>query len=287
MRDVEENLRGHVYALSAEIGSRGYLQETLKKAGDFITSNWERNGYHVLSQSYEVDGRTYRNIYTEIKGMSSRERILVIGAHYDTVTGSPGADDNASGVAGILELSRLLKDSHPNHTIQFVAFSLEEPPFFYTRKMGSYQYAKALHDAGKDLIGMICLESIGYFMDIKESQNFPLPFFRVLYPTTGNFIAFISNLHSKPFLNRFKSAFKKATDMPFESLSTFSIIPGIDFSDHRSFWRFGYNAIMVTDTAFYRNPNYHTIGDTYDTLNYRRMSEVVKGIKSAIEELVG
>lgn len=285
MYDIEENLRRHVYTLSTEIGSRGYLEDGLRKAADFIISEWERVGYHTLSQFYKADGKTYRNISTEIKGRLSPERILVIGAHYDTVTGSPGADDNASGVAAMLELSRLLKGSHLDYTVQFVAFSLEEPPFFYTNKMGSYQYAKALYDSGKDLIGMICLESIGYFTDIKESQNFPLPFFRLRYPTTGNFIAFISNLRSKPFLNRFKSAFKKGTDMPFEYISTFSIIPGIDFSDHRSFWRFGYNAIMVTDTAFYRNPNYHTIGDLYDTLDYRRMAEVVKGIKSVIEEL--
>ncbi len=288
MVEIQDNLKRSVYTLSKEIGPRDYLQmEALDRAAEYIVSELERYGYTVFFQPYEADGRTYRNIYAEIRGNLIPERILVIGAHYDTVTGTPGADDNASGVAGMLELARLLSKKSFNHTIQFVAFPLEEPPFFYTKKMGSYQYAKALHDRGKDLIGMICLESIGYFTDIKESQNFPFPVFRWFYPDKGNFIALVSNFQSKGFLDLIKEAFKKGTDISVESLSTFSIIPGIDFSDHRSFWKFGYNAIMVTDTAFYRNPNYHGAGDTAETLDYRRMAEVVLGLKSAIEELVG
>jgi len=285
LHDVEENLKRYVYTLSSEIGSRGYRDEGLEQAGCFIASEWERDGYQVLYQQYKAYERVYKNIYIEIKGEGSPERILIVGAHYDTVTDCPGADDNASGVAAILALSRLLKHNHPKHTIRLVVFPLEEPPSFYTRRMGSYQYARSLHEEGKQLIGMICLESIGYFSDNKESQHFPMPFFRWFYPAVGNFIAFISNLHSRGFLNRFKSAFKMGTDIPCESISTLSIIPGIDFSDHRSFWRFGYNAIMVTDTAFYRNPNYHTPHDTAETLDYRRMTEVVKGVRSAIDEL--
>lgn len=288
MLDVEDNLKRSVYALSGEIGPRGYLQiEALNRAEEFIVSKFRRYGYTVSFQSYEADGRIYRNIYVENRGRLIPERILVIGAHYDTVMGTPGADDNASGIAGMLELARLFSEKSCDHTIQFVAFSLEEPPFFYTKKMGSYQYAKALHDSGKDLIGMICLESIGYFTDTRESQFFPTPIFKLFYPDRGNFITLVSNLHSKGFLNQVKDAFGKGTNLPVESLSTFSIIPGIDFSDHRSFWKFGYNAVMVTDTAFYRNPNYHGKGDTPETLDYRCMAEVVQGIKSAIGELAG
>jgi len=169
--------------------------------------------------------------------------------------------------------------------VQFAAFALEEPPFFYTRHMGSYEYAKGLYEKQMDVDGMICLESIGYFTDKPESQFFPLSFLRWRYPDRGDFIVFVSNIHSKGFLKRIKNAFKKGTDLPVESISTLSIIPGIDFSDHRSFWKFGYNALMVTDTAFYRNPNYHTIGDVPETLDYERIAKVVSGIKSAIEEV--
>ncbi len=211
----------------------------------------------------------------------------MIGAHYDTVAGTPGADDNASGVAALLELARLHKEESLDKTLQFVAFALEEPPFFRSKFMGSYVYAKNLSKEGKIIDGMICLESIGYFTDKPDSQLFPLPFFRFMYPTTGNFIAFVSNFHSKSFLNRAKTAFKNGTDLPVESISAFSLIPGIDFSDHRSFWKFGYNAFMVTDTAFYRNTQYHGAGDIPETLDYERMAKVVLGLKSAIEELAG
>jgi Zn-dependent M28 family amino/carboxypeptidase len=281
---IQDNLKRSVYILSEEIGPRAYNQiNALDRTVEYIVSEFRHYGYSPSFQSYEVDGRPYRNVYTEIKGTT--DKLLVIGAHYDTVVGTPGADDNASGVAGVLELARLLRDNTFNHSIQFVAFSLEEPPFFYTKKMGSYEYAKSLHEDGRDLIGMICLESIGYFTDLKESQHLPFSFFRLFYPTTGNFIALVSNLHSKEFLKSVKEAFKKGTDLPVESISTVSVIPGIDFSDHRSFYKFDYKAIMVTDTAFYRNPNYHGPGDTPDTLDYRRMAEVVKGLKRAVEDL--
>ncbi|NOZ68265.1 MAG: M28 family peptidase [Deferribacteres bacterium] len=244
-------------------------------------------GYAVSAQRYDVEGKTYENIFTEKKGEKSPDRVLVIGAHYDTVTGTPGADDNASGVAGLLELARLLVNEPLGLSVQFVAFVLEEPPFSRSRHMGSYVYARSLHQKGTDVEGMICLESIGYFTDRPETQYFPLAFLRFRYPTTGNFITFVSNLPSKGFLNRAKAAFKKGSELPVESISTLPVVPGIDFSDHRSFWKFGYHAFMVTDTAFFRNPNYHGKGDTPDTLDYERISEVVMGLRSAVMELAG
>jgi Zn-dependent M28 family amino/carboxypeptidase len=211
--------------------------------------------------------------------------VLVIGAHYDTVEGTPGADDNASGIAGLLELARLFSERTFAGTIQFVAFTLEEPPFFRTRHMGSYIYAEKLNREGREIEGMICLESIGYFTDTPGSQYFPVSMLKWFFPNKGNFIAFVSNLRSRGLLNRSKNAFKKGSVLPVESLAALSIVPGIDLSDHWSFWEFGYNAIMVTDTAFYRNPNYHGAGDTPDTIDYRRMTEVVLGLKATIEEL--
>jgi hypothetical protein len=285
---IRNNLKKTVSFLSEEVGSRGYLQlNELKKTADYIKSEFAMYGYSVLTQPYEAKGNLYENIYVEIKGTKTPEKILVIGAHYDTVTGTPGADDNASGVAGLLELARLLFDERPDMTVQFVAFTLEEPPFFRSRWQGSYVYAKGLNSRGNDVEGMICLEMIGYFTDEPDSQFFPLPMFRWFYPSEGNFITLVSNFTSKGFLNRVKGAFKMGTGLPVETLTSISLIPGVDFSDHRSFWKFGYDAIMVTDTAFYRNPQYHGPGDIPGILDYDRMTEVVLGLKSAVLKLAG
>ena len=286
MTDIQDNLRRTVNFLSKEVGPRGYLQvEALNKTADYIRSEFGSYGYTVLEQPYEVEGHTYKNIFVEIKGEKPPEKVLVIGAHYDTVMGSPGADDNASGVAGLLELARLLSNRVFDKTIQLVAFTLEEPPFFRSGLMGSHVYAKRLKQKGIDVEGMICLEMIGYFTDKAGSQLYPMPFFRWMYPAKGNFIIIVSNIQSKNFLKRVKSAFKKGTDLPVESLSAFPLVPGIDFSDHRSFWKFKYDAVMVTDTAFYRNPQYHGMGDIPEILDYERMAKVVLGLKSSIEEL--
>jgi Zn-dependent M28 family amino/carboxypeptidase len=240
-----------------------------------------------MIQQYEAKGNLYENIYVEMRGAKTPEKILVIGAHYDTVMGTPGADDNASGIAGLLELARLLYEKRPDMTVQFVAFTLEEPPFFRSRRQGSYVYAKGLNSKGSDVEGMICLEMIGYFKDEPHSQFFPLPMFRWFYPSEGNFITLVSNFGSKGFLKRVKGGFKMGTGLPVETLTSISLIPGVDFSDHRSFWKFGYNAIMVTDTAFYRNPQYHGPGDIAGILDYDRMTEVVLGLKSAVLKLAG
>jgi Zn-dependent M28 family amino/carboxypeptidase len=286
MSDIKTNLRRTVNFLSKEVGSRGYLQvDSLNKTVDYIKSELSTYGYTVLEQPYEVEGHTYKNISVEIKGGKPPEKVLIIGAHYDTVMGTPGADDNASGIAGLIELARLLRNRSFDKTIQLVAFTLEEPPFFRSRFMGSRIYAQNLRQKGIDVEGMICLEMIGYFTDEPESQLFPLPFFRWVYPTKGNFIIIVGNMRSRSFLNRVKSGFKKGTDLPVESLSAIPLVIGIDFSDHRSFWKLNYDAVMVTDTAFYRNPQYHGMGDTPEILDYERMAKVVLGLKSSIEEL--
>jgi hypothetical protein len=284
--DIEKNLKKTVHVLAGEIGSRGHFQlAQLSKAADYISSELQSYGYTVLEQPYDYQGRNYKNIYVEKKGTAAPDTILVAGAHYDTVTGTPGADDNASAVAGMLELARLLADTPLDKTIQFAAFTLEEPPLFRSKSMGSYVYAKSLKEKGSNVEGMICLEMIGYFTDTPDSQFFPLPFMRWMFPDRGNFITLVSNLQSRGFLNRVKGGFQKGTDLPIETLATVSFVPGVDFSDHRSFWKFGYDAIMVTDTAFYRNPQYHGPGDMPEILDYSRMADVVLGLKAAIEEL--
>lgn len=285
---IQSNLKETVYKLAGEIGSRGAFQlQALNRAADYITGELSAYGYSVNDQHYEYKGNTYKNIFVEKHGLTEPDKILVVGAHYDTVTGTPGADDNASAVAGMLELARLLADEALNKTVHFVAFTLEEPPLFRSRSMGSYVYAKNLKLAGLHVEGMICLEMIGYFTDEAGGQFYPLPFMRWAYPEKGDFIALVSNIQSKAFMNRIKNAFIAGTELPVETLSTVSIVPGVDFSDHRSFWKFGYNAVMVTDTAFYRNPRYHGIGDTPETLDYEKMAEVVLGLKVAVEYLAG
>ncbi|MDA8214996.1 MAG: M28 family peptidase, partial [Nitrospiraceae bacterium] len=210
---------------------------------------------------------------------------LVIGAHYDTVTGTPGADDNASGIAGIIELARLTVSKPLQRTVRFVAFTLEEPPIFMTKHMGSYIYAKSLKDEGIKVYGMISLEMLGYYSNRKGSQYYPFPIFKWFYPDKGNFIAFVGNLSSRSFTMRVKKLFKSVSAMPVESLNAVSIIPGVNFSDHLNFWEFGYSAFMITDTAFYRNPNYHAPGDIAETLDYDRMTELVIGLYKAIGSL--
>lgn len=284
--EIQDNLKRTVNILAETIGSRGYLQsEALQQCIDYITSELTGYGYSVSGQPYRARGNIYKNIIAETKGTKQPEKILIIGAHYDTVTRTPGADDNASGVAGLLELARLLKDHSPQKTLRFVAFTLEEPPFFRTKLMGSYVYAKSLYEQRAVVEGMICLEMIGYFTDKKGSQYFPMSALRWFFPERGNFITLVSNLHSKGFLQRVKSAFKNASDLLLESISMPPIVPGIDFSDHGSFWRFGYPAVMITDTGFFRNPNYHASSDVPETLDYEKMEKVVLGAKAAIEEI--
>jgi len=286
-KDIQKNLQMTVEKLAGEIGERSYLNSgALSDTIDYISSEFKKYGYEPKEQAYEAQGRTYKNIYIEKKGSTSPDSVFIVGAHYDTVSTTPGADDNASGVAGLLELARLLADKPLDRTVQFVAFALEEPPFFRTEQMGSFVYAKNLKEKTIDVKGMICLESIGYFTDDRGSQMFPLAFFRFLYPSTGDFIIFASNLQSKGFLNRLKNSFHKGTSLPAERISTFAIIPGVDFSDHRSFWKFGYDAVMITDTAFYRNPQYHGAGDVPGILDYDRMAEVVIGLRQSVIEVV-
>ena len=281
---MEERLRKTVIALAHEIGSRSYREpDALGRASGYIKGMFEEQGYDVYSQIFRVGGQAYENISAEVRGISGRT--VIVGAHYDSVSGTPGADDNASGVAAVLELSGLLRQASFGNTVRFVAFTLEEPTFFRTQYMGSHVYARSLREKGEDVIGMICLEMIGFFTDRPRSQYFPVSLMRWFYPHTGNFISMVSDLRSKGFLSRVLAGFRKGTSLSVEHVSTLPIVPGIDFSDHRSFWQFGYDAVMITDTSFYRNPNYHGESDTYDTLDYVKMAEVVRGLESAIREI--
>jgi Zn-dependent M28 family amino/carboxypeptidase len=239
-------------------------------------------GARVSEQPFTVQGRTYRNVIASF-GPEDGERI-VVGAHYDAFGPLPGADDNASGVAGLLELGRLLGAAPPALRIDLVAYTLEEPPWFKTEHMGSYVHAQGLRKAGVRLRAMISLEMIGCFSDADGSQSYP-PLLGWLYPDRGNFIGVVSNLGSVSLLRRIKAAMASATDLPVESLAGPSFMMGIDWSDQVNYWNAGYDAVMVTDTAFLRNPYYHTAADTADRLDYARMGKVVQAVHRAVLEL--
>lgn len=250
---------------------------SLKKAADFIFKRFQEYELKPERQEYAISGTKYENIIASV-GPINGER-LIIGAHYDVCGDQPGADDNASAVAGLLEIARFAKkhEKELRYRIDFVAFTLEEPPNFETETMGSYIHAKSLHDKKVKVKGMICLEMIGFFSDKKDSQSYPLSIMKVFYPTVGNYIAVISNFKISSF-SRQIAKHMRAASIEVRKLSAPSFIEGIDFSDHRNYWNFGYDAVMITDTSFYRNPNYHKTTDTIDTLNFAKMREVTKGV---------
>ncbi len=287
MEEIRANLKDIVHHLSENIGQRSYLDiKKLNLTAHFIENILSSYGCKTERQDFHYRKNLYSNIIGEVKGYDKGiDGIIVIGAHYDTVVGTPGADDNASGVAGLLELARLTSNNPLRRTAHFVAFCLEEPPVFMTKKMGSYLYAQSLKEKNINVYGMICLEMIGYFSEKERSQYYPFYFFKYFYPKKGDFIALIGNISSLKFTKEVKDNFKKFSSFSIESLNSFSIIMGVDFSDHRNFWKFGYPAIMVTDTGFYRNPNYHAKSDTASTLNYDSMTEVIKGLYNSLKIL--
>jgi len=283
-----DEMRRWIEYLALEIGPRPYSSpKLLRKVADRLSVSFKSLGYNVDEQLYYYRGEIYYNICASPKTEKIEQEsvpLLVVGAHYDTVSHSPGADDNASGIAGIMELARLIsKDPPPG--VRLVAFALEEPPVFRTRYMGSFVYARRLKNSKASVRGMICLDMIGYFSDRPQSQSFPLFFMDRFYPNTGNFISLVGNTKSTKWTKEVKQAFSRGTDLPVQSLNAPAIAVGIDFSDHRSFNRFGYPALLVTDTAFYRNRNYHRPSDMPKTLDYQRAAKVVDGLAHAVRTL--
>ncbi len=287
---VDETLRDalarDVTHLAGAIGERNVMRpRAYAAAADFIEQSLRAAGYATSRDTFEVEGVRCANIEAEIRG---NQEIIVVGAHYDTVWGSPGADDNGTGVAALLAIARaFVVDSRPRlsaRTIRFVAFANEEPPYFETAHMGSLRYARRCHDRGEKIVGMFSLETIGYFSDAPRSQQYPA-MLNTVYPSTGNFIAFVSNLRSRALLRRCIHEFRKHATIPSEGGALPEDVPGIAWSDQWAFWHFGYPAVMVTDTALFRNPHYHSATDTLQTLDYDRLARVVDGLTRVLQEL--
>ena len=282
IQGLTHRLQMHVERLAGDIGERNvFAPKALQRAAAYIEDEWEAMGYDVERLEYDVSGVRCANLITTRKGTTRPSEILLLGAHYDSVVGSPGANDNASGVAALLEIARMFCAIEPVLTVRFVTFVNEEPPFFWTRQQGSMVYAEAARRRGDDIRLMASLETIGCYNDQPGSQSYP-PLFRFFYPDRGNFIGFVSDFGSRPAMQRLAEAFRAQSDFPLQTVSTFRFIPGVSWSDHRSFWRHGYPAVMVTDTAFYRYQHYHAPTDTADKLAFPELAQVTLGLFEAV-----
>lgn len=284
-RELARELERHVRQLCANPAGRHYLERGgLAAARDYIAGQFEAAGYAAEFQSYEIDGEEFANIEATRAGNRLADEVIVVGAHYDAVVGSPGANDNASGVAALLALAHRLRDAELPRTLRFVAFVNEEPPHFLSADMGSEVYAKRAARQRQNIVAMYSLETIGYYRDEAGSQHYPPPL-NWFYPERGNFIAFVGNLRSRALLTRSLRAFREHASFPSEGIAAPAFIPGVDWSDHRSFWRQGFPALMITDTAPYRYPHYHSPRDTPDQVDYERMVYVVDGLAKMLEAL--
>jgi Zn-dependent M28 family amino/carboxypeptidase len=284
-----EALRGrlekHVSTLAGEIGERNiWYYDGLVEAAGYIEHALLSAGYEVGRQEFNVQGFTVANLEVTLTGQSKADEIVVVGAHYDSVVGSPGANDNGTGVAALLEIARLLAGATLHRTVRFVAFVNEEPPFFQTGHMGSQRYAKRARERGDRIVAMLSLETIGYYSDEPGSQRYPFPM-SFFYPKTANFIGFVGNLSSRRLVQRAARAFRGHSDFPAESAAAPGWLTGIGWSDHAAFWQEGYAAIMVTDTALFRYAHYHTLQDTPDKVDYGSLARVTKGLAHVVEDL--
>ncbi len=276
-------LRTHVETLAGFAPRDIDHTANLDRAAAYIRDEFLKAGGDVADQSFVVDGHEYRNVIARFGPAS--EEILVVGAHYDAFDRFPGADDNASGVAGLIELAYMLGQAKLPLRVELVAYTLEEPPAFRSVQMGSALHASDLAADNTRVRAMIGLEMIGYFSDARGSQEYPIAALGLLYPNEGNFISVVGNFIDAPLVRRVKKAMIAASDLPVRSINAPRLVPGVDFSDHMNYWDNGYRAVMISDTAFYRNANYHQATDVPDRLDYQRMAKVAQQLRAAVLDL--
>ena len=277
-------VKKHLKNITKRAGYRNHQNVAqLNAIANYIQTDFLKYTNDVSFQEYKVDGKTYKNVICSF-GTENKQRIIV-GAHYDVCGDQEGADDNASGVVGLLELARQLKDKKLSKRIDLVAYTLEEPPYFRTQYMGSYIHAKSLKDNKIDVFGMLSIEMIGYFKDEKNSQEYPLGILSWFYGNKGDYITLVNKFDKGTFAKQFGKNFKKSEMIKTKEFTGPKKLTGIDFSDHLNYWNFGYSALMITDTSFYRNKNYHRKTDKMETLDIRRMAKVIDGIYVALLKL--
>jgi len=284
--ELAVRLKSHVNVLAGLIGPRHLKKpSTMEAAAAYVERQFGEMGDAVARQTYLARDVETSNLIVDRKGTQGAGKVVVVGAHYDTVATTPGADDNASAVAVMIEVARLLAGRRFKRTIRFVAFACEEPPYFRTEFMGSVQYARECRRRGDRIAGMICLEMMGYYTDKPDSQQIPtaIPkFLRWIFPKKGDFLTAVGNLKSVGLVHAFRRGFKKASALPLFSIALPEVITEIKLSDNSSFWDQGYPALMITDTSFLRNPNYHWLTDTPETLDYQRMAQATMGVAGAV-----
>lgn len=286
-RALRDELRRDVDDLAGKIGERNSERpKQLAVAADFIAASFGSAGCRVARLPYTAGSQTFENIEARTRDAGTSGKVVVVGAHYDSVLGSQGANDNASGVAALLALARRLAGRTPPLPVRFVAFANEEPPHFQHDAMGSLVYAHSCRERGDDIAAMLSLETMGCYDDEEGSQHYPPPL-SGLYPSRGNFIGFVGNVASRALVRRAIATFRAHTAFPSEGAALPEGIPGVGWSDHWSFWQAGYRAIMITDTAPFRYPHYHTALDTPEHVDCDRLARVVAGLESVIEDLAG
>ena len=279
-------LKEDIKTISFDIGARNSGQyENLNATKIFLEKTLNQAGYKTKSVDYKINGRSYYNLETERLGTEKPQEIVVIGSHYDTAFSTRGANDNGTGAAATLELAKIFANKSTKRTLRFVEFTNEEPPYFWTENMGSLVYAKEARQRGENIVAMLSLETMGYFSDATNSQKYPFPI-GLLYPNQGNFIGFIGNLNSGNLVKQAIASFRRSALFPSEGAALPAWLPGIGWSDHWSFWQQGYPAIMVTDTATYRYPHYHTDQDTLDKVDFDKLTRIVLGLERVIADLV-
>lgn len=291
---LSERLEAHVRTLAGEIGERNLeRREALDAAADYLEGQMRAAGYTPERQTYTLGGHaadalagvTADNLVAELPGTQRPDEVLVVGAHYDSIMGSPGADDNASGVAALLELARLFQERPQPRTVRFVAFANEEPPYFLSEDMGSAAYATAARERGDALVAMMALDGIAYFSNEPESQHFPVPGPSLVYPSRGHFIGFVTRVRDGALVRQATGAFRERASIPSEGAALPGMLPGVGWSDHWAFWQQDVPAFLVTDTLPFRNPHYHSAADTPDKLDYLRLARVTAGLEAVVARM--
>ena len=285
------NLARHVDRLANVIGPRHVSQPAhFAAAAAYVERELADAGYTVARETYTASGQEVANLVAELPGDTKKHEVVIVGAHYDTVPTTPGADDNASAVAMLIEVARRMRGLRTARTVRFVGFACEEVPHFHTGEMGSQIHARACKARGERICGMLCLEMVGFYATGPGSQQVPpaIPrLFHGVLPKEGDFLAAVGNLRSWRLLRQFRRGFKRATRFPLFSIGLPEVITEIRFSDNSSFWDQGSQALMITDTSFYRNPHYHMASDTPDTLDYERMAQATLGVVGGACEAAG
>jgi hypothetical protein len=282
---LSDQLKRDVTKLAGAIGPRSLRRPTnLVAAAEFVERELQAAGCTMQRQTYQVEGVDCWNVIGEVTGTKTPTEVVLVGAHYDSYRLTPGADDNASGTAALIALARRLAKSQPGKTLRFVAFTNEEPPYFQNGTMGSLVYARACRKRNDNLVCVLSLEAMGYYTNEKNSQRYPPPL-NLIYPSTGNFIGVVGNVASRPLVHRVVASLRKHVDFPSQGGAVPDALPGVGWSDHWSFWQEGYQAVMITDTAVYRNPHYHKSTDTPDKLNYDHLARVVIGLEGVLRDV--